>query len=299
MNIQILEKDTGYMLYEGKNTNKFYRWGEGLLELVNNKFDKIKRVLNTEISNNISYKNYYENLLNLENSIHYKALLLNVKEFIDKQKNEDEIINDTDKFLSELTFIFFPLFKYQAHLEKLFSKLTCDIIGKNNKQSLKKLFNDDNKNINKKIYRRNTIFDVNESNSSIFINNKGSLRLVHNFSNIIEFCIYELYMFLNTDFKIIRCKECKRFAFVKRRDTECCSKKCSDEYLKNNPFYIKYKTKYTNIANKYSPIKENTSAYEILKPLKKLYDEYKDYYKTPSQNKYLDEFMEKLKEIKY
>lgn len=45
MNIQILEKESGYMLYEGKSTNKFYYWGEGLIELANNNFSEIKKFL--------------------------------------------------------------------------------------------------------------------------------------------------------------------------------------------------------------------------------------------------------------
>lgn len=299
MNIQILEKESGYMLYEGKSTNKFYYWGEGLIELANNNFSEIKKILNTEIPANTSYKDYYENLINKEESIHYKAILQNVKRYIDEQEFDEDFISDTDKFLSDLASIFHQLFKYQTHLKNLFPKLTCDIIGKNNKQSLKKLFKDDNKNINKMIYRRNTIFDISESNSSIFINNKGSLQLIHSFSNIIELCIYELYMFLNTDFKIIKCSECGKFALVKRRNAKFCSKKCSDNYLENNPFYKKYRIKYKNISHKYYEYGyKNPYSYDIRKKLKKIYDEYTKYYKTPFQGNKLKEYEKKLKEIK-
>lgn len=309
MNIQISEVNNGFY-YDEK---KFFNWGDALINLVNSDFSELKKLVYIEEPKGKTYLDFFNPFFNLKiDSIHYEFICSSFIEFLEyynnlSEKNIDSVlISDPHYFLADIQKFFFPLFYCQKQAKEI---LSCFIqeSQKNNRlkntSKYKKIYKENNSNINFNYETPITQFDVNAIYSNFKMSLKGSTIIQnHIFYSIPDFCNYELFKFIEKNVKIAECDYCHKYIRIKNANTHFCSKQCREEYEKSNPFFNPYRTTYKNYSkehhDKYCP-KPFANPNDSLRPqITKLYKEYKVFWHTENEQIKLEEFKKKLKQFK-
>lgn len=321
MIIKIFENDDGFKLYETeKKDSKMYKWGYSLIELANADFSKLRKILHKEdIPFDITYKDFFKKYLNLNiNSIHYYLIKFYIINFI---KNRIELLNNSldiedntiieystlkiyepHKFLWDFQRLIWPLLYCHDKVRNILDLFLCnkEEIKKNGKKSVLK-FNKDNIS---SLYFDYDTYKTQFDSSKEYLNFKyvyknNKLYTTHIFHSIPELCNYELFKFINSSTKIIKCKECGKYIVVSSAKKQYCSKKCNELYLERNPFYREYRKTYQDIHKLHYETNCVDPWIDFIMPdLRDLLNEYEKYYDTPNQESKLNEFKKKLSKMK-
>lgn len=316
MSIKILETKEGFK-FEGKK----YLWGEGLIELANCDFSKLKEMQLAEVSDEEkTYGDYLLKFLNLDTkSIHYELLrrtldnyIKNINEIIDNANYLEQKIQDKEVLHSDIWNFISPLFVCKnkiynilLHLDranKEFNSLpTAEKLFplyKSNKSILNVLEEIPTENGTLTIYEPfNSDLDFSsnvlklefnrfEPNSGTRITfNEGNIEYIHEFSSVEDFVFYELLKVLDKEPKIIKCKYCEKFCIVKDIRSLYCSLSCKNkgtqENIKQNPYKEEYMKKYKYLYNKYYG--PNRKSQPKDKQFERLKKLYKDYIQPDSE----------------
>ena len=321
MVIKTLENNNGFCLYKTESKKgKLYKWGYALIELANADFSPLRNLLrNEDIPFNKTYKEFFEKYLELNiESTHYQAIQFCIVKFMheriqllnDSLDIDDNSIVDYNtlkiyephKFLWDFQRLIWPLLYCNEKARNILNLLVCndekmknkkktDIL-KANSDKLTSFYFDYDTNI--------TQFDSNKQYANFkYVCKNNKLFTTHTYYSIPELCNYELFKFLCSPTKIIRCKECNKFLVVKSAKKQFCSQKCKEKYNRRNPFYDEYRKTYQNIHKlHYEDGCVEPWENDVKPHLKELLNKYTKHYGTPNQDLKLKEFTNKLSKIK-
>lgn len=298
MSIKIIESENGFN-YNGKD----YKFGETLVEYANSDFLALHNLITykTPIPTTTLKKFFEDCLFEITyNSIHYNLLKNTLYNYYDNfvdWTNSTEIETEIG-----ITFNFLmPLFKYQRK-----TKTILEILDDNkcrnltNSQKLFVLYKKDKDILDFSEKSMGTPLDTFEelSHSRILFDQDKNINLEYYFSTIQEFCFYELKKVIENDLRIAHCPQCTKYFLKTHGNQKFCSDTCKIDFNEahNNKFYDIYRKRYKSLNNKYhNPYYGSKDGFPS-KELRDLYNQYKDL--DDSDQKLLDEFQQKLKEIK-
>ena len=295
---------------------KLYKWGDSLIELANADFSKLKDLLyNDDIPTYITYKEFFTKYLELNiDSIYYLLIkfyivrfmlerieLLNMSLDLNISYNTLEIY-EPNIFFSDFRNLILPLLYCHEKVKNILELLVCNNEKNKNRKKIDILKNSKDKlssfyfDYDSKI----TQFDTEKIYSNFkYIVEKNKLFMTHTYYSIPELCNYDLFRFIHTKTKIIKCKECEKFIIVSSAKKTFCDKSCNELYLKRNPFYYEYRKTYQSIHKlHYEDGCVEPWTTDVKPKLKKLLNEYTTYLNTPEQDSKLEEFKNKLFRIK-
>lgn len=318
MSINILESKLH--IYDENIPDKKYEIGNSLVEFIKCDFSKLKKFLRKKIPENITYKNYFGNLFEIDfNSIYFKTLKNTLINFYNNFDDSDapsyngsraipfpdSIISEPYSFKHEVYRFFSPLFENQKKIKEILLCLaSSDYYNKIEKLSLlykakPNLFDFKNTNINSIFYEYDYLF----TEPLILINDDGIIIKKH-FSDVESLLLLELGRLLYSDTKIIFCPGCKEIYVAKDKRQKYCSNKCKNDVnsknKNNNIFYELYRKRYRTLHSNYSVKKTNSSDTVLPKRIKielsSLLTQYTN--KDENNSEIIKEYKEKLRAIK-
>ncbi len=326
MDFKIIEENDGYIFNKKK-----YKWGDGLIELVNTDLTKLKEIQNQEVlDEDYTYGDYLSKFLKYDKNsklIHYQLLKSVLNNYIDVMDNITEnnsflntVINDKFNLQKGMFDFISPLFICQNKIKTI---LYCLSTSNNNSKKMsidEKLYelthkkNSTTRNnlpfLDLSLYSYENILDFsftttsnnidlyNSSNLSserITFTKSKKLQYIYYFSTVQEFVNYELIKSLSNSVKFLCCQNCGRFIITKDIRKKFCTEKCKKESqnkkLQTNPYYKEYNKTYKYLYN----IKYDET---FMKKLRSVYDEYKTNDNNVFDEKNFNSFKSKLEEIK-
>lgn len=313
MNINILEKDS--FIYDENKPKKKYKPGQALVELAKCDFSKLKKFIQKEIPDNLTYEDFFKELFNFDyHSIFYLPFKNSLKNFYNNFDDSvpDEVpfpfstINDPYNFKHSINLFFQPLFDVQDALNKFLFNISSDSIDRREMLSLiyilsQDLIKSENKNKDLIYYQ----YDAYSSEPIFNIDSNFAFKI--HFSDIESFILYEIKRLYTSDTKIILCPTCQKLYVAKNGNQKYCSNKCKYEANKKNNntniFYIEYRKRYKTLYSKYFVKKLddlNYSAEILPQEIKEALITLRDKYMTKNQNnsKIIEEYKQKLRAIK-
>lgn len=304
---------------EKNKKDKKYLWGDGLLNIANTDFSQLTKICNNYYSSNSAptYYEVYSSIIDLNiDSLHFKLLKKRLISEMKQLETADYSSNGSfdssnhlyDTFDFQAMTNFFnceiqPILMCHNLTNKILDSFTCNNdTNKKLKTSeiIKNYFSSNSNSVNYTTSSYKSSFDNLIHNSSIVLY-KNKLTFLHTFNSLSELCTYELYKFLNGNFKIAKCKnpDCNNFFKCKNCRAKFCNDKCRENYYKNNPFIVKCRTTYKNLYAKHyafdCPFPKDI---DILSELNRLEHEYECYWKNKEEANKLLELNNKIKEIK-
>lgn len=308
MSFYIKENKNGFIF-----NNKEYKWGDGLLNLVNCDFTDLKNLQLDEVQDTEdTYDDYLSKFIKYDNnSIHYellKSVLNNYINFVDEQIDNgyylEQEIEDTDTLHNNMWWFLYPLFVCQNKVRNILTYLDLsneDFKDLTIEERLYKLYKKDPSSLDFNFNIKNNEFYRYETTIGFKLNfdKNGNIYTNQNFYTIQDFVNYEIQKVINNSTKIIKCNYCGKYCIVNDIREKFCSKSCknkrTNEKLKTNLLYIEYQKRYKYIYNKYyGKSKKYKPTDAPLNLLKDLYEKYTNTYGKNVDNKILEKFKKEL-----